>query len=757
MAFLKVESAAEKAGAETGDNGSFVLDRSNIELDFPLSQKSYSLSINAVQMLATKRPVFFKDSSTCLARRTIDPPGGTNGDADGLLSKAAVTGIRTHLRSSCLTLLRNFLSVTSGSWEVLSNALEKAGMKAQADRALQASRQQLNLMKGGRAARNRAAVFYEWDTTADDSRAAKRQRDTDDADAKSRAAKMARGLGSGIQLPTSMVDACELVMLNLDNLPPKRPPVGAKTQRKHPIDLDFVVDAVISNGESLSIDENHWYDRDGGDAWIMKEGEVGEDGRRELTFTMNSKVLDAAEKSTQEGIKLTDAEKAFAEQSKLAASKAFSRVLLSASNARSDAVADFGKKFAARLVWTLKGIKTSNEIESAHAMAVEGLENSLKKNSDVEEALAGSFEFALDYPLVSSCLAFDMVPKGPAASVRDDAGSSSANSSTSSLAMRILNEAYVCSLNEDKENYEKCLDVFVSSVVNACDLSNKTPNDSEKKRIANSPASSLPQQLAAAPAVTATSLSLVGSLCDIGEISQKATEKSSKRTVAESAALHAAKVAAEKRATAALLILRDVAFQRDVMRGPAVDCAVAIASGRLPASPSIEDKALKLVMNVIFSKNSDCADKVVSSATKELEFAARYAIDNHDKILKANDENPKKKELPQRRGPKAALLPKSDEEKIALDRVRKPVVLFMALCVRRPDIIQALMEMSCRDGADVLAKAVRSNMPKLTKAASVKHGMSFVILFYYFYSPSSSSKSPSLSFFRSCQHCTKGC
>ena len=708
-------------------------------------------------MLATKRPVFFKDSSTCLARRTIDPPGGTNGDADGLLSKAAVTGIRTHLRSSCLTLLRNFLSVTSGSWEVLSNALEKAGMKAQADRALQASRQQLNLMKGGRAARNRAAVFYEWDTTADDSRAAKRQRDTDDADAKSRAAKMARGLGSGIQLPTSMVDACELVMLNLDNLPPKRPPVGAKTQRKHPIDLDFVVDAVISNGESLSIDENHWYDRDGGDAWIMKEGEVGEDGRRELTFTMNSKVLDAAEKSTQEGIKLTDAEKAFAEQSKLAASKAFSRVLLSASNARSDAVADFGKQLAARLAWTLKGIKPSNEIESAHAMAVEGLENSLKKNSDVEEALAGSFEFALDYPLVSSCLAFDMVPKGPAASVRDDAGSSSANSSTSSLAMRILNEAYVCSLNEDKENYEKCLDVFVSSVVNACDLSNKTPNDSEKKRIANSAASSLPQQLAAAPAVTATSLSLVGSLCDIGEISQKATEKSSKRTVAESAALHAAKVAAEKRATAALLILRDVAFQRDVMRGPAVDCAVAIASGRLPASPSIEDKALKLVMNVIFSKNSDCADKVVSSATKELEFAARYAIDNHDKILKANDENPKKKELAQRRGPKAALLPKSDEEKIALDRVRKPVVLFMALCVRRPDIIQALMEMSCRDGADVLAKAVRSNMPKLTKAASVKHGMSFVILFYYFYSPSSSSKSPSLSFFRSCQHCTKGC
>lgn len=727
LAFLKVESATEKAGAEAGDKGSFLLDRSSIELDFSLSQKSYSLSINAVQMLATKRPVFFKDSSTCIARRSIDPPGGANGDAEGLLTKAAVTGIRTHLKSSCLTLLRNFLSVTSGCYEVLVNALTQVGMKAQADRALQASRKQLELMKGGRAARNRAAIFYEWDTTADNSRAAKRQRDTDDAEAKSRAAKVARGLGSGIQLPTSMVDACELVLLNLEHLAPKRPPVAAKAQRKRPVDLDFVVDAVISNGESLTIDENHWYDRDGGDAWIMEEGEVGKDGKRELTFTMNSKVLEAAEKSKEEGGKLKDSEKAFAEQSKLAASKAFSRVLLSASNARSEAVADFGKQLAARLAWTLKGVKPSNEIEGAHSMAVEGLENSLKKNTDAEEALAGSLEFALDYPLVSSCLAFDMVPKGPAAS-RDDVASANSTSPTSSLAMRILNEAYVCSLNENKENYEKCLDVFVSCVVNACDLSNKTPNDSEKKKIANTAVSSLPQQLGAAPAISGTSLSLVGSLCDISELSNRANEKSSKRTIAESAALYAAKTAAEKRATAALLILRDVTFQRDAMRGPAVDCAVAIASGRLPGSYQIEDKALKLVMNVIFSKNDDCADKVVASATKELEFAARYSIENHDKIMKANDENPKKKELEQRRGGKAHFLPRSDEEKVALDRVRKPVVLFMALCVRRPDIIQALMEMSCREGADVLSKAVKSNMPKLTKAASVKHGAANIAL-----------------------------
>mmetsp|Transcript_17830 Transcript_17830/g.38882 ORF Transcript_17830/g.38882 Transcript_17830/m.38882 type:complete len:527 (+) Transcript_17830:1890-3470(+) len=248
-----------------------------------------------------------------------------------------------------------------------------------------------------------------------------------------------------------------------------------------------------------------------------------------------------------------------------------------------------------------------------------------------------------------------------------------------------------------------------------------------KKRIANAAASSLPQQLAAAPAVTRTALSLVGSLCDIDEISKKATAKSSKHTIAESAALHAAKAAAEKRATAALLILRDVAFQRDAMRGAAVDCAVAIAAGRMPGSPPIEDKALKLVMNVIFPKNSDCADKVVESATKELELATRFCIDNYEKITKANEANAKKKEKP-RHGIKAALLPQSDEEKMALDRVRKPVVLTMALCVRRPDIIKAIMEMSCREGADILAKAVKTNMPKLTKAASVKHGAANIAL-----------------------------
>ncbi|KAL7493329.1 hypothetical protein ACHAWT_002361 [Skeletonema menzelii] len=716
LAFLNFETDAEKAEASGGDKHKFTLDRANIELDFGLSQKSYSLSINAIQMLATKRPVYFKESSVCLARRAIDPPGAS--DNDGVfLSKAAITGIRTHLRSSCLTLLRHFLSVTSGSWEVLVDALKQAGMETQADRALKASKQQLNLMKGGRAARNRAAVFYEWDTSADDSRAAKRQRDTDDAQARVRAAKMARGLGSGIQLPTSMVDACELVLLNLDNLPPKRPPVASSKQRKQPIDLDFVVDAVLSNGASLTMEENHWYDRDGGDGWAIEEGEVGEDGRPVLTFKMNSSVLDAGMKIAQ-GEKVKETEKAFAEQSKLASSMAFSRVLMSSSTARSSAVADFGKQIAARLALTLEGVKPAREIERSHVMAVEAVESSIKKNAETEEELAGALEFALENPLVSSSLAYDLTPKDLST---DEIEVTNSAASTSALAMRILNEAYVCSFNEDKAKYEKCLDLFVSSVVNACDLSNQNPKDNERKRIANAAASSLPHQLGAAPFLTPSSLNLVSSLCDIDEVVKKFSTKTPSLTIAEAAAARTAKAAAEKRATAALLILRDVAFQRDALRGSAVDAAVAIASGRLPASAQIEDKALKLVMNVIFPKNLDCSDKVITSAAKELEFATRFAIENHEKITKANEASARKKDK-HGHSSKSALAPQSDEEKQALDRVRKPVVLVMALAVRRPEIIKAIMENGCRDGADVLAKAIKTNMPKLARAAATKHG-----------------------------------
>lgn len=138
------------------------------------------------------------------------------------------------------------------------------------------------------------------------------------------------------------------------------------------------------------------------------------------------------------------------------------------------------------------------------------------------------------------------------------------------------------------------------------------------------------------------------------------------------------------------------------MRGSAIGCAVGIAAGRLPASPPIQDKALKLVMNVIFQKNEDCARNVIESATFELESVVQDAIDKHEETSKAKEG--------------------SDEEKAAINSVLKPVVLFMALCVRRPEIIKVIMEASCRDGADIVVKAVKANMPKLARAAAAKHG-----------------------------------
>jgi hypothetical protein len=91
-----------------------------------------------------------------------------------------------------------------------------------------------------------------------------------------------------------------------------------------------------------------------------------------------------------------------------------------------------------------------------------------------------------------------------------------------------------------------------------------------------------------------------------------AARKSSQQSIAASAALHAAKQAAEKRATTALLELRDTAFQRSNRepRKAAVGTAVVIASGRLKASASCQDNALKLVMNDLFAKSETLASNL---------------------------------------------------------------------------------------------------------------------------------------------------
>jgi symplekin len=108
---------------------------------------------------------------------------------------------------------------------------------------------------------------------------------------------------------------------------------------------------------------------------------------------------------------------------------------------------------------------------------------------------------------------------------------------------------------------------------------------------------------------------------------------------------------------------------------------------------------------------------VVECATSELEFYSEKAVEAFPAIDQANKESTKDEH--QKKNP---LIPQSDEEKTYMDMMRKPAVLFMALCIRRPDIIETLFRLSSIEHANVLAKAVRSNMSKLARAAAAKYG-----------------------------------
>jgi symplekin len=196
LAYLEIESTLPKSDSDEATE--IKIDRPRLDFDFLLSQKSYALAINAVATLATNRPVFFEEGAICLARRACDPPVFTEGESH--FTKSAVLALQSHVKSSCLTLLRNALSAQTNSWQILQKTLaEKCDMEVQADKALNMARQTNALKTAGRAARNRANMFYEWDTSQDQ-RSSKRQRETDDALAKMRLAKAKRGLGHGIQV-----------------------------------------------------------------------------------------------------------------------------------------------------------------------------------------------------------------------------------------------------------------------------------------------------------------------------------------------------------------------------------------------------------------------------------------------------------------------------------------------------------------------------------------------------------------------------
>ena len=747
LSYLEIESTLGQLAAD--ENKFPSVDRKNIDLDFRLNQKSYALAINAVSMLAVNRPAFFHDSATCLARRVMDPPSTENSS----LGKAGCMAVRSHLRASCLTMLRNALSVTSKSADILAEALssDECGMKIQAEKALGMAKQAANLKTAGRAARNRAAIFYEWDSAKEEGNemvelSKKRQRAGDDALEKMRAAKAARGLGSGIQLPKNMADACELILLNLSNLPSsraaaikgdKKSQIKSDMKRKRPFTFDYLVDVIISNGASLVSDENRWYGRDGGDAWSMEiaalvsDDEMPAAGGENLslskapipvTFTLDMKMTEAAAAAAEGDT--SDIANLYMDQCKVATADAFERILQRARSVKDQSVADFGNQIAARLAWSLKGVNPLHELKDDENIVINGLSaigTKFDENTDRKNKLEGLKLFASDYPLVASCIQFDLESN----SIGNDGGESSSTAS-SNLAQKILNEAYmgIGSEPQSEEMYRKALDLYISTILHACDNADDKPMDVQRKKLASTASTTLSKHLGELPSLPDDALEMASLLCDVGEITKKAKEssrKTSSQNIQTSAALNAAKAAAEKRAKMILLALRDVAFQRSRLevRSDAVNCAIGIATGRLPSSPAVEEMALKLVMNVLYPKSTELANQVVAAASRELERVSRYAVDNFDKIREANEEALAKKGEQVRISP---LLPISDIEKAALEKVKKSANLFMALCVRRPDIIKTLMSSSCQEGADILAKAVRNNMPKMALAAGKKYG-----------------------------------
>ena len=749
LAFLELE-----AGLPKGDDDNALeiqIDRPNLEFDFLLSSKSYALTINGVAAIAINRPVFFKEGATCLVRRAVDPPVSDETGSTGM-PKNAVLAIQAHIKASCLTLLRNALSVQTQSADLLYRCLaEKCDMQIQADKALKMAQQTNALKTAGRAARNRANMFYEWDTSADSERTTKRQRETDDALAKMRAARASRGLGHGIQLPTSMVDSIELILANLKHLATKRPTgassssSGASSSKRNksavPISLDFVVDAIITNGASLAQEEGRWYSRDGGNAWKTRPDGV---------YELSSKLLMAAsaasddekpkaKKSKQEATK-KDQHAMYQSQCQTAAAEAVGRIVANGMASRNGPLTNLANRVAARLAWTLQKVPPPAQLKPAQDMALDTIQSAKKRLRDQGDESSSTTismdQLAADFPLVTSCLALEATSTLNTGVVE--------GRDASSLSNAVLNEAYIQDCRYDRDGgeekkeeeysskYKASLDVYAGSVLHSSERANDKAIDNDRKRVATALASKMQTEFGILPLMTSSALKLVSAMCDLDDIAKKASEaarKQSQQSIATSAALHAAKQAAVRRATAALLVLRDAAFQRTrpETRKSAVQSAVALASGHFHASPSCEDKALKLVMNVLYARSESLADAVVEAAVAELKIASDYAVENHAKILRANQEAAEK-ENTNEHAPTGPFAPGSEAEKAAMDKVRKPALLFMALCIRRPEIIKTLFELSSVPKADVLSKAVRQQMAKLARAAGTKHGAAEIAL-----------------------------
>lgn len=715
LAYLEIESNLPKE-----DNGNvleYKLDRTSLEFEFELSQKSYTLSINAMQALASNRPVFFKEAAVCIARRAVEPPVYAE---TGKLSKSAVIAITSQLKATCLAMLRNSLSITSKAADVLHSALKKHDMEIQADKALSMAKQATALKTAGRAARNRANMYYEWDAS-DNDRSSRRQRETDDALAKMRAAKAARGLGHGIQLPTSMADSIDLIMINLDHLPSEPPKRATSKAGKVPITLDYLMDAILTNGASLSQEEGHWYERDGSSAWNV-DIESEEKYNLKENFVESLRLTFESNRQQDDDERETKRRKVIEEQVELAASNALGRILASATNYGSKSLGALGGQLTSRLSFVLKNIHPSAIQVEQFNMAKESIAKMEGRYFDKETALSLN-KFTEGHPLVASSLAADAMP------MSENTGS------TLPIGQAVLNEAFMqCCDDTETGNkwwkYDCSLALYVCLVVYAGEVANQKPTDEARKKAAADASHKLQLVMPSLPRLTEISITLLAGLCDLEDITKKvvsAQRQTSQEAIAAAAATHAAKQAAEKRAKCSLLLLRDLACQKNStdIRKWAVNCAAGIASGRLPSNPKVQENGLALVVNVLFTKSDSLSGYVVNAAKDELELASKKAIESYDQIEKANKETEPKVVAAAKKNPFVA---RSNEEKQFLEKMRGPALLFMAICLRIPEMIKDLFALSSVEKADVLSKAVRMNMMKLSKASAAKHGKTEIAL-----------------------------
>lgn len=692
LSYLEVESSIPDRNDEDLGLG---FDTANIEFAFKLAQKSYSLTVNCLSTLAIQRPMFFKEASVCLSRRATNPP--PESDA---LSRTGALAIACQLRSTCLTLLRNALSISSGASSILHKALIKVDMELQAEKALKMANQAHSLKTASRATRNQALVYYEWDASDSTNRSSKRQKETDDALAKVRAAKKARGLGAGIQLPTSMSDAVELIMLNLKTLPAAP---ASKQRPKSSLTFDALVEAVMTNGSSLSKRGGGWYDREGGNSWKFhaKSGCV-----------MSPQLASAIQASKEN--KVDDEQVVqYRAQCNRAAVAAYNRILSSAAKPDNQHVSDLSSHLAARLSFLFNevGEAMSEDDKSKETRSNENIAATISKTLDIEKS---EFEtFFKQHPLVATSVSF------AAGAIREP--------SMHSLSEALLNEALMqteLDVGGERSLYDKSLEWLVGTVVSTSQKSDDNPANLELRKAAAVCSSNLRRYFEVLPRLSNRAMLLLCGLCDNQKLTSAALQTSSRKTpqdsIAYAAATHAAKVASEKRSILVLLILRDVTFQRDnlELRKHAIHCTVGLATGRIPSGKAVNDRALKLLMNVFFPKSSSIAAMVAESILSDFRWAQDVAKDLNDEVQSANEAAEKEKSHVDT---KKKFGPRSDKEKAAMEKLRKPTLVMMALSLRRPEMVKSLFQAACSPGANILARTVQSSMIKL-RGLAVKEG-----------------------------------